>query len=61
MNAREIVVQEIQRVGRDVVLQLLAEPVREARVSAHAHPHRQVLTLGERRRNVSLGGAYRAF
>lgn len=45
MDADEVVEREVKREGVDVVLQLLAEPVRQAREPAHGHTHRQVLTF----------------
>ena len=43
--------EDLQRDGSAEVLNLLAECVREARETAHVHPHREVLTLNVGRGN----------
>lgn len=45
MNAGEVVVGEVKSNGMLVVLDLLAEPVRETCKPPHAHPHGEVLAL----------------
>lgn len=45
MNAAEVVVHEVERDGRDMVLNLLAECVGQPCETAHLHPHREVLPL----------------
>ena len=45
MDAHEIVVHGVERNGRRVVLDLLAEGVRPAGKSPHRHPNREVLAL----------------
>ena len=52
VDADEIVVREVEPHGCLKVLHLLAESVREARETPHAHPHGKVLPLNEAGRNV---------
>jgi hypothetical protein len=44
MNPDEIVVHVVDRDGRDVVLDLFGERIRESRESANLHPHGEVLS-----------------
>jgi hypothetical protein len=43
MNPNEIVVHVVWRQSRDMVLDLLGEPIGQPGKSAHLHPHREVL------------------
>ena len=52
MDAREVVVQEVDRHGGRVILAILAEAIGQPCEPAHAHPHREVLALHIRRGNV---------
>lgn len=54
MDLREIVIHEVKRDRRDVVLNLLREPIGEPREPAHVHTHRQVLALYEARADFLL-------
>lgn len=56
MDAAEIVIHEVQRNRRFVVLDLLAERIGQASEAAHSHPHGEVLTLDMGCRNVLLVG-----
>ena len=59
MNAAEVVVREIQRKRRPVVLKLLRESVGQASESPNLHPHGEVLTLNVRRANTfRIGGTH---
>ena len=55
MDARKVVVQEIQRVRGDVVFEFLGKAVREACKAAHLHTHGEVLALDVGRGNVGSG------
>lgn len=55
-NAHEIVVHEVQRKHVQVVFQLLAETVGQAREAAHTHAHCQVLALNVGRADQSFTG-----
>ena len=52
MDANEVVVHEVQRHGVRVVLDLLAECVRQSREPAHMHPHGEVLAFDVGRARV---------
>ena len=52
VNPAEVVVHEVEGDRRDVVLQLLAEGVGQAREPPHAHPHGEVLPLHVARGDV---------
>ena len=52
VNAAEIVIGEVQAVGRPQVLPLLAEPIRQPRQSAHLQSNREVLALHMRRADL---------
>lgn len=45
MNLAEVVIHEMERNGMSVILDLLAEGVRQPSEAAHVHPHGQVLAL----------------
>jgi hypothetical protein len=47
---------EVQGHGSPKILDLLREGVRQPREAAHAHPHGQVLTFNQTRRDVSRIG-----
>lgn len=57
MDADKFVMHEVDRDGMGVVLDLLREPVRQAREPAHPHAHREVLALGVGRADVLGIGA----
>lgn len=57
VRAHEIVVREVQANRSLEVFQLLAETVRQASKSAHAHSHGQVLALDQACRNMNRIGA----
>ena len=52
VNPREIVVHEVERHRRLVVVHLLGEPVGQPREAPHAHPHGEVQALDVAGRNV---------
>lgn len=52
MYTAKVVMHEVQRHGMAVILKFFAESVREARESAHPHPHGQVLPLHETGRDM---------
>jgi len=52
MNTAKIVMHVVNRERCDVILNLFAERVREARETSNAHPHREVLALHVARGNV---------
>ena len=52
MDAAKVVIGEVQRDGCFQVLKFLRESVRQARESAHPHPHREVLALDKASRDV---------
>lgn len=54
MHAAKVVPHEVEREGRRVVLDFLAEGVRQAREAAHRHPHRQVLPINAVRADALL-------
>ena len=56
MDLAEVVVDEVQRDGRGVHLDLFREAIGQAREAAHVHPHREVLALHKRRGNVARVG-----
>jgi hypothetical protein len=56
MQPDEVIMSEVQRHGRPVVFDLLAEPVGEPREPAHGHPHGQVLPLDQAGRDMVLIG-----
>ena len=56
MHAAEVVIRKVQRNRLAVVLDLLGEPIRQAREVAHGHSHRQVLPLDVGRGNVRSSG-----
>src|SRR5579864_3347147 len=45
MNPNVVIVHQVNRNGSGVILNLLAERIRQASESAHLHPHREILTL----------------
>jgi len=45
VDAPEIVVHEVQRDSVEVILQFLAEGIRQPGEPSHLHPHRQILAL----------------
>jgi predicted methyltransferase len=47
VNPAEVVMHEIQRNHVAVVLQLLAESIRQASEAPHGHAHREILALNE--------------
>jgi hypothetical protein len=53
VNPAEIVVREIQRQGRPVVLKLAAEAIRQAGEASNLHTHREVLALDMRGANTA--------
>ena len=55
----EIIVEEMQRDGVFVVLDFLAESVRQSGEPSHSHSHRQVLAFDERRVDMVLIGVAR--
>ena len=56
MHARKIVVHVEQRNHCDVIVELLAEGIRQASEAPHVHPHVEVLTFHEAGRDVLLIG-----
>jgi hypothetical protein len=52
MHAVEVVVHVVERNRRDMMFELLGKRIRQARKSADAHPHRQVLALDVTGRNT---------
>ena len=55
MNAAEIIMRDIERGGRNVIIKFLANAVRQSREPAIAHAERKVLALNIAGRNVLLG------
>lgn len=55
MHAPKVVVHVEERNHRDVIVQLLAERVREAREASHIHPHIEILPFHVASRDVLFG------
>ena len=45
MGTREVVVHEVDRHGRSVILDFAAEAIGQPGEAPHPHPHREVLAL----------------
>jgi hypothetical protein len=52
VDPAKVVVHEVKRNSMAVVFDLLREPVRQTGKTAHAHPHREILTLHKARADM---------
>src|SRR5437763_6673574 len=59
VNPSEVVMHEMHRAGEPVIVEFLAESIRQAGESSHLHPHREIVALRVRRANLrDIGQAH---